>query len=314
MSHPNDDADDLDAFFDEVEEQVEAVEAVEGKVEQEEKNEKADPNGHYKNFLEKEDADTTTVVHPPSKKIKPTIVPPPPIPKGVVVASAAAAAATSTVATSGSSNSTGTGTGTGTTGTVPYSVIPSTHHYGMIPPPPPPPPPLQQLNTIGHTMTGTNHHATMAVPLSSTSTNGNNTTTTTTKGNSSKPHIRSVAGKVWVDPSLADWPDDDFRIFVGNLDPTVTDQQLYDHFAPHYPSLHQVRIIRDKKKNQTSLGYGFCSLLDPLECARAIREQDQTWLGGRPIRIKRSHWKDRELSSSSTSQPLRNTKAKKKRR
>jgi hypothetical protein len=33
-----------------------------------------------------------------------------------------------------------------------------------------------------------------------------------------------------------------------------------------------------------------------LECARAIREQDQTWLGGRPIRIKRSHWKDREVS------------------
>ena len=113
------------------------------------------------------------------------------------------------------------------------------------------------------------------------------TTTTTTK----LPHLRTVAGKVWTDASLSDWPDNDYRIFVGNLDPMVTDQQLYEHFHTHY----QVRIIRDKKKNNTSLGYGFVSLLDPLECAKAIRQQDQSWLGGRPIRIKRSHWKDREL-------------------
>lgn len=301
MSPPNDAADDLDAFFDEVEEQVEAVEAVEGKAEPEEKKEKADGNTthHHQDF---EDED---VLHPPSKKIKPTILPPP-VPRGVVVASAAAAAATSAVPTTSSTP-------------LSYSVVPSTHH-GMVPPPPPPPPPLQPFNAIGHTMTGTNHHSIMAVSLSSTSTSVNihstttatTATTATTKSNSSKPHIRSVAGKVWVDPSLSDWPDHDFRIFVGNLDPTVTDQQLYDHFSTHYPSLHQVRIIRDKKKNQTSMGYGFCSLLDPLECARAIREQDQTWLGGRPIRIKRSHWKDRELSSSS--QPLRNTKATKKRK
>jgi RNA recognition motif. (a.k.a. RRM, RBD, or RNP domain) len=121
-----------------------------------------------------------------------------------------------------------------------------------------------------------------------------------------RPHVRQAAGKVWVDPTLADWPDDDFRIFVGNLDPTVTDALLHQHFAK-YASLQQVRVIRDlKKKAQPSLGYGFCSLGDPLECAQALREMDQSWLGGRPIRIKRSHWKDRELQE-------RNQKKKKKR-
>lgn len=121
-----------------------------------------------------------------------------------------------------------------------------------------------------------------------------------------RPHVRVAAGKVWVDPTLADWPDNDFRIFVGNLDPTVTDLQLHQHFAK-YASLQQVRVIRDmKKKQQPSLGYGFVSMGDPLECAQALREMDQSWLGGRPIRIKRSHWKDRELQE-------RNKKKKQKR-
>jgi RNA recognition motif. (a.k.a. RRM, RBD, or RNP domain) len=131
------------------------------------------------------------------------------------------------------------------------------------------------------------------------------TAVASTKGEK-RPHVRQAAGKVWVDPTLADWPDNDFRIFVGNLDPTVTDLQLHQHFAK-YASLQQVRVIRDmKKKQQPSLGYGFVSLGDPLECAQALREMDQSWLGGRPIRIKRSHWKDRELQE-------RNKKKKQKR-
>jgi hypothetical protein len=36
--------------------------------------------------------------------------------------------------------------------------------------------------------------------------------------------------------------------------------------------------------------------LSPLCCAKSIREMDQTWLGSRPIRVKRSDWKDRNAS------------------
>jgi RNA recognition motif-containing protein len=45
-----------------------------------------------------------------------------------------------------------------------------------------------------------------------------------------------------------------------------------------------------------SKGFGFVSFLQPLDSAKAIREMDQTWLGSRPIRIKRSDWKDRNLN------------------
>jgi len=108
----------------------------------------------------------------------------------------------------------------------------------------------------------------------------------------SKPHVRTAAGKTWVDPSLNEWPENDYRIFVGNLSADVTDQQLYNHFA-QYPSIAKAKVVRDKEGE--SKGYGFISLLKPLECAKAIREKDQSWLGSRPIRTKRSDWKEREF-------------------
>lgn len=118
-----------------------------------------------------------------------------------------------------------------------------------------------------------------------------------------KPHVRTAAGKTWVDKSLDDWPDDDFRIFVGNLGPEITDQQLYEHFQK-YPSLQLAKVVRDNK-TQASKGFGFVSLGDALECAKALREQDQTWLGSRPIRLKRSTWKDREVSKKKSKKKKR---------
>lgn len=109
-----------------------------------------------------------------------------------------------------------------------------------------------------------------------------------------KKHHRAAAGRTWVDDTLSDWPEDDYRLFVGNISEDVTDPQLYDHFAK-YPSLQMVKIIRDA--HGKSKGYGFVSLKEPMECARAIREMDQTWLSSRPVRVKRSDWKDRERNA-----------------
>ena len=100
---------------------------------------------------------------------------------------------------------------------------------------------------------------------------------------------RTVAGKTWVDPTLLDWPENDFRIFVGNLDPTITDAQLHAHFSK-YASLAMSKVVVE---GGNSKGYGFVSMLQPLDCAKALREMDQTWLGSRTIRVKRSDWKDR---------------------
>ena len=118
------------------------------------------------------------------------------------------------------------------------------------------------------------------------------------QGQNSSKHVRTAGGKTWVDHSLDDWPDNDFRIFVGNLAAEVGDAPLYEHFTK-YASLQRAKIVRNHggKKRGESKGYGFVSFADALDCAKAIREMDQTWLGGRPIRIKRSTWKDRELKN-----------------
>lgn len=53
-------------------------------------------------------------------------------------------------------------------------------------------------------------------------------------------------------------------------------------------------MIRDKTDNKTR-GYGFVSFLDPMDCAKAIREQNGKYLGPRPMKITKSTWKERDL-------------------
>jgi hypothetical protein len=112
---------------------------------------------------------------------------------------------------------------------------------------------------------------------------------------SKKPHIRQAAGKTWEDQKLADWPDNDFRLFVGNLGNEVSDEMLLEHFQK-YTSTQRAAIIREPSGK--SKGYGFVSFSDPLQFAKALREMEQTWLGARPIRVKRSNWKEREVNNN----------------
>lgn len=109
-----------------------------------------------------------------------------------------------------------------------------------------------------------------------------------------KPAVRVAAGKKWVDNVLAQFPQNDFRLFVGNLGSDVTEQKLAEAFQSRYPSFAMARIVYDKSTGE-SKGYGFVSVMDPKDCAKAIREMNQTWLGSRPIKVQRSDWKDRDL-------------------
>ncbi len=120
---------------------------------------------------------------------------------------------------------------------------------------------------------------------------------TAPQSQSKKGVKRIAAGKVWEDPSLAEWPANDFRLFVGNLAKDVKNEQLFQHFHSKYPSVALARIVLDKNKNSISKGYGFVSFLDPLEAARAIREMNETFLGSRPIKVKKSDWKERDLNT-----------------
>ncbi|GIQ90847.1 hypothetical protein KIPB_013805, partial [Kipferlia bialata] len=46
-----------------------------------------------------------------------------------------------------------------------------------------------------------------------------------------KKTLRTVHGRSWRDETLADWPDNDVRMFVGNLCPRVNDEQLHATFS-----------------------------------------------------------------------------------
>merc|ERR1712198_618802 len=44
-------------------------------------------------------------------------------------------------------------------------------------------------------------------------------------------NLRTAAGKVWVDNSMDEWPQDDFRIFVGDLGNDCSDANLAAAFS-----------------------------------------------------------------------------------
>ncbi|XP_952454.1 RNA binding protein, putative [Theileria annulata] len=113
-------------------------------------------------------------------------------------------------------------------------------------------------------------------------------------------HLRKAAGIVWNDPTLEDWPKNDYRIFCGDLGNEVTDEILANSFK-RYPSFQRARVIRDKNSGK-SRGYGFVSLLNPNEMLTALKEMNHAFVGNRPIRVMRSKWKDRDIDSDKNRQ------------
>ncbi len=104
---------------------------------------------------------------------------------------------------------------------------------------------------------------------------------------------RTAAGKMWEDSTLAEWPENDFRLFIGNLGVDVSDKTLGEAFSG-YASFAKAKVIRDRISRKTK-EYGFVSLLDSGDYLRALKEMDGRLLGnsGRPIQVKKSEWRDR---------------------
>jgi len=137
--------------------------------------------------------------------------------------------------------------------------------------------------------------------------------------------VRSAAGAVWHDKSLQQWPENDFRLFIGDVGNECSEELLSKAFS-HYKSFAMCKVIKDKdsKKNR---GYAFVSLLDPDDASRAIQEMNGAWrlkhgcvcvlvglcvvspkvrapvqtpgkyVGNRPIKVRRSTWNNREISN-----------------
>lgn len=105
--------------------------------------------------------------------------------------------------------------------------------------------------------------------------------------------IRTAAGISWEDPSLLEWEHDDFRIFCGDLGNEVNDDILARAFSK-YQSFLKAKVIRDKRTGKTK-GYGFVSFKDPNDYVRAMREMNGKYVGSRPIKLRKSMWRDRNM-------------------
>lgn len=108
-----------------------------------------------------------------------------------------------------------------------------------------------------------------------------------------KKFIRLAANTAWEDPTLAEWAQDDFRMFCGDLGNEVTDETLVRAFNK-YPSFLKAKVVRDRRTNKTK-GYGFVSFKDPVDFTRAMREMNGKYVGNRPIKLRKSSWRDRNL-------------------
>ncbi|KAK3835013.1 MAG: hypothetical protein J3R72DRAFT_452001 [Linnemannia gamsii] len=105
--------------------------------------------------------------------------------------------------------------------------------------------------------------------------------------------IRKAAGKTWEDSSLLEFEENDFRLFAGDLGNEVTDELLTKTFSK-YPSFLKAKVVRDKRTDK-SRGYGFISFAEADDFARAWKEMNGKYVGNRPIKLRKSQWKDRNV-------------------
>lgn len=88
-------------------------------------------------------------------------------------------------------------------------------------------------------------------------------------------------------------PEDDFRIFCGDLGNDVNDELLTRTFSK-FPSFQRAKVIRDKRTSK-SKGYGFVSFKEPQCFIRAMKEVDGKYVGSRPIKLRKSTWRQRGM-------------------
>ncbi|KAL2942702.1 RNA-binding protein 42, partial [Bienertia sinuspersici] len=83
---------------------------------------------------------------------------------------------------------------------------------------------------------------------------------------------RKAAGQTWEDPTLAEWPENDYRLFCGDLGNEVNDDVLSKAFS-RFPSFNMAKVVRDKRTGKTK-GYGFVSFANPSDLAGALKEMN----------------------------------------
>lgn len=122
---------------------------------------------------------------------------------------------------------------------------------------------------------------------------------------------RKAGGELWVDDTMEDWPESDFRLFIGNIGNEVHDEHLDNAFRK-YPSFQKCKVVRDRQSGK-SKGYGFVSMGEGRDFLLAMNEMQGKYIGNRPIRISKSSWKDRVYTSDKYTNEVKFKKSKNKR-
>ncbi len=74
-------------------------------------------------------------------------------------------------------------------------------------------------------------------------------------------------------------------IYVGNLNPKVTEQELADLFTP-FGAVSSAKIMKDPSNGNRSKGYGFVEMPNEAEATSAINELSEIEHGGTVIQVK----------------------------
>uniref|UniRef100_UPI003AABEA47 nucleolysin TIAR isoform X3 n=1 Tax=Centroberyx gerrardi TaxID=166262 RepID=UPI003AABEA47 len=85
------------------------------------------------------------------------------------------------------------------------------------------------------------------------------------------------------------FPPDHFHVFVGDLSPEITTEDVKAAFAP-FGKISDARVVKDMTTGK-SKGYGFVSFYNKLDAENAIVHMGGQWLGGRQIR---TNWATRK--------------------
>jgi RNA recognition motif-containing protein len=82
------------------------------------------------------------------------------------------------------------------------------------------------------------------------------------------------------------------RIFIGNLDWAITEDELEQLFEP-YGIVNRTQIITDRETRR-SRGFGFVEMPDSTEARAAIAGLNGTSLGGRPLTVNEARQREGE--------------------
>ncbi|GAA5924793.1 uncharacterized protein JCM15063_005734 [Sporobolomyces koalae] len=108
------------------------------------------------------------------------------------------------------------------------------------------------------------------------------------KGKARTTVLRKGGGEVWEDQSLLEWDPKHFRLFIGDLDPAISDDAFTAAFGgARFPSFVKSKVIRDKYTNKGK-GFGFVSYSDPEDFLKAWKEMNGKYVGTRPVTIKKA--------------------------